>query len=1412
MTALTEKESVGRALGLWAKAVSLLTVAVVGLHVSIAESAPRFTHLGADNGLPAQTVWAMVQDRQGFIWLGTSAGLARYDGVETVVYRHDPNDSRSLVDDQVNALFVDRAGTLWVATDGGLCRYDARTDSFARFMTEPADASPGGDESALSIAETRDGMFWLGRFSGLERLDPQTGRVTRYEHDANDPGSLTDGGVWAVYVDREDHVWIGTLGGGLDRLSSGGSTFEHITLGPSNAAERTFLDDNVRAIREDSDGDIWVGTDGGLNRLNLATGARRFYGYDYDDPEDPKGLSDHYVNAILEDSSARLWIGTEKGGLERYDRATDRFVRYTDTSTSASTGGILLVTSILEDRTGLLWFAGRGVDRLDPASESLVAYKPPTGSSAQKIVAMLGTLPQTPALHVDKTGVVWIGDVSGLATFDPATRSWSAHLRVPNHPADNPVYALDEGADGFVYVGAPQSIALYLRRRGGFGPTSISLRGTPDVIYEDSSGVIWAGIPNVGLARLPGRHGEDQEYFTQTAGDPSSLSSNFPVFIYEDARKRFWVGTDDGLDLMDRETGRFQRVMLGAGTADESSHIEASAMAESAEGDLWIGTDHGLEHLSADAVGIRHYTASDGLVHDRVNALAFDGHGDLWVGTEGGLSRLTPVTGVIRNFRVEQGLPDNEVLRLGVGPNGDVYAETYGGLVSIRPGDLADTDVDPQIAIANVAIVNDGGSEPDPKRSAQNETRSAATGALTLTHHDMTVSFDLAVLDYREPERNRYAYMLEGLNRDWVYARGAQRRVTYTTLPAGHYRFLYRGADSTGRWSGTHAIEVNVLPAPWRTSWAYALYAIAAVLTAAAAVFIRTRAATARARELEATVQQRTRELSEQRDTIRLQSERLEEVVTTKDRLYTNVSHEFRTPLTVILGVLERLLPREHAPERRAHLDTVRRNAQRLLRLVEQLMGLARLDAARTVSPSPQPAGERVSLLVESFRTLAEDRGIDLTSRCDAAAWVSCDADSLEKIMINLLSNAVKYTESGGRIAVGVERKPGGYVELSVADTGIGIPKAQQRNLFTRFYRATDAAEIAPGSGLGLALVKELVSANRGEIDLVSEEGAGTTVRVRLPEAEASAATGRSGAGSNDAALEVAVLGAPTPHGPVSISDDSDDSSPGASRALIVEDNPDLCRHLEQVLGSDFRCQSANDGRTGLELAIETVPDVIICDVMLPKLNGFEVVRQLKQDDRTCHIPMILLTARADEESRLSGLRTLADDYVTKPFSEAELHQRVDRLLAIREILRQRYGRQLQGDGDAAQALSELGARDRRFLERLEQALDRRFSDTELSLGELAGLLAMSERQLQRKLKAVTDTTPREYLRDYRLKRALPMVEDGEPVSAVAFAVGFTSQSYFASCFKARFGMTPSEARSRGGQTRTARAPGHQDS
>jgi len=1360
------------------RSLTVLLALLSGYTSHAAEPATTFTHIRAEDGLPSPTVWSIVQDQDGFMWFATSSGLVRYDGIEMTVFRNDPQDPRSLVHDDVSALLAGRSGSLWVGTANGLARYDPASETFEAFTHAASNRSSLAGNLVTALAEDESGAVWVGA-SGLNRIDPVTGNITRYQHDDQDPRSLANDFIWAIHVEANQRLWIGTNGGGLDRFDPATRSFEHIELGPADAQERNQLDAIVRAIHEDESGTLWVGTDGGLNIIDPATNERQFLEYDYDAPASDDGLLDNIITAILEDSSGNVWVGTGETGLSRYDADSQTFTHYRFDSSDPNSLGSDQVTSIFEDRSGLLWFGGRGLSRLDSASESMLVHRPPEESLAVAISAA------PMSMLIDARSRVWVANMNGMARLDRSQDTWTTHLFVPDRPEypDNRVYAMHDGSDGWFYVALPQHVALFTREVDRYGPSIIPLPGTPDIIHRDRTGTLWAGIPYLGIVRLPGRNGEYQEVLSPIDNDPESLSSDIAYFIHEDSRDRFWIGTLDGLNLLDRDSGRVTRYMYRGPAAGGPSSREFLAAAESSDGLLWFGTGRGLSRFDPESATFTNYLKSDGLAHDRINAVALDAAGYVWAGTDGGLSRLNPETGEIRNFFVQHGLLNNEVTALATSTDGELFIATQGGIVSLRPETFLELSApSPEVSIARTLVSN---LQLPIEHSADG---AAPQGTVTLTHRDRSLRFDLAVADYRNPDRNRYAWMLEGFDAQWIYGTGAQRSASYTTLPPGNYRFLYRGASAAGVWSeNSSAIDLTVLPAPWQTGWAWSAYTISAIAIFLLVVALRTREARRRAEILETTVRDRTRELREQRDTIEQQGHQLREAAETKDRLYANVSHEFRTPLTVILGPLERLLQREPASDRRDHLETIRRNARRLLRLVEQLMDLARLDAAKIADPSPQAAGRKTAILAESFRTLAEDNEIELRIDCDTDVWASCDADAFEKIVVNLVSNAIKYNRPGGTVDVRAKRVDTSHVEIVVADTGIGIAPEHKTRVFERFHRAAEDGESVPGSGLGLALVAELAAANNSTVSLDSIAGEGTTVRVLMPAAPAQPAA--AAVRSPDAVLleieSIKPLVEPAPE-IVPIADVT------GTRILIIEDSKDLATYIAGVLGSEFSCQLASDGETGLRIGLETIPDVVVCDLMLPKLNGLEVVRQLKQDDRTCHVPVILLTARADEESRLSGLRALADDYLTKPFSEAELRQRIDNLLAIRELLRQRYGQRLLADGEH-ESEELLTERDRRFIDRCNAVLGAHFSDPEFSLGNLANEVAMSERQLQRKLKALTDHTPREYIRNFRLNKALELLRDGERIGQIAFDVGFTSQAYFTSCFRARFGASPTQ-------------------
>ena len=583
----------------------------------------------------------------------------------------------------------------------------------------------------------------------------------------------------------------------------------------------------------------------------------------------------------------------------------------------------------------------------------------------------------------------------------------------------------------------------------------------------------------------------------------------------------------------------------------------------------------------------------------------------------------------------------------------------------------------------------------------------------------------------------------------------------------------------------------SVITKPWWLSpwtWVAAIGALGLLLYGIAAV--RSRQLRATARSLEVEVDRRTQDLVEQNEIVERQAQRLAELADAKDQVLARISHEFRTPLTIILGPLAHIRDQDISSEERRYLDTTERNASRLLRLVDQMLGLARIGGGKGGPTSPVPVSPVLERVVGSFESLAEDRGIALSiARCDALV-VQSTADVVEQIAVNLISNAIKYTPAGGQVSVS-QYAHGRMGVLEVGDNGRGIAPEFLERIFEPFERAHDEAERIPGSGLGLAVVRELVDAHGGRVEVDSIPGKGSTFRIHLPLADVASdqISTSTAEPRRHARTEVAALRSHQP--PPDIAGTPERGMP---TILVVEDNADMQRYLIDVLRPHYRCLRADDGLTAVALATAEVPDVVVSDIMLPGQDGYTICRQLKDDARTCHIPIVLLTALGDPVHKLRGLGEQADDYLEKPFSELELLLRIRNLLDIRAILQRRYARDLQFERAQPEG---MGERDRAFLAKLGRLIAERHPDAGLDLHAIAATMAVSERQLQRKLKALIGRTPAEYLRDYRLQRAHERLVAGERSGDVAAATGFASHAHFSSCFKALFGYPPGEARER---------------
>jgi signal transduction histidine kinase/ligand-binding sensor domain-containing protein/DNA-binding response OmpR family regulator len=1341
----------------------------------------RFERLTIQEGYPGAWPLNLAQDKQGFLWIADlDDGLIRYDGYEFKSYRHDRNDPGSITANAFS-LNVDSAGTLWVGTDSGLNRYDAGSDRFTAITTQTADpAGLSHDDIYFSLVDSA-GRLWIGTQAGLNRLDPGEKRFRQYHVTNGYRGPRQEPDLfWTGFEDSQGRLWFGCkVNGGLHLYDPQSDTLRQFLYDDSPDSPPTV---GVRSIIEDRSGFIWV-AGSSLARLDPDTMRfDRFYLRSDTEHNNPLKLPEHAGTfySLAEDSEGNLWIATHGAGVIRI--AADRqhwTMHMHDPNDRHSIVSNEIYASFV-DRSGQVWFAGvAGLSRYNPLADAVDYLKLPADWPTTEVIEKLSPL-------TDGRIVAAVSG-KGLWLADPRTRSWS---RLPWPPGSRKVgaYAIWTAPDDAVWISLPTK--PYLLR---LDPTQsrideFEVPERPGSYWGDRQGHHWFGLDGVGLARLE----PATRTVTTWPSDPESSKApghNFIYDIFEDSRSELWLAHEAGLDRMNRTDGQFTHHFADSKDPQALASANVRRIVEDEDGNLWIHTNgDGVTHVDRDTGRFTNYPLKESPLDIVSRGWRLPvSRGKLWWSTARGLAAFDFKTRKYSLYGVQQGIT-SAASDLGALPDGRIALSFADRIGLFDPARLRADSTAPTPVITGLQLGSHDISRPQKDSTYQIDGPPSSARELTVPHNHSPLTFEFSALHYASPGANRYAHRLEGLESEWVETDASNRRATYTTLPPGQYAFRVKAANPGGFWSeSTSPLMLTVLPPWWQTWWAYLTYAVAAVLLLVLTSRYRTRSLRARATELELQVQSRTRELVKQREFVESQARQLEELADTKDRMMTRISHEFRTPLTVILGPIDRLQGAAVAEPVRTYLATAKRNASRLLRLVDQMLSLAHLKSGHAEPTGPVLAAPIVRQAIASFESLAVDRGLDLAPEAIEGLTLQTTVDALEKIAVNLISNAIKFSRHGGRIRVSLTRGPGEAGTLTVSDTGRGIPASELPHIFEPFKRGSDDAEHIPGSGIGLALVQELVTAHGGWVQVESTPEVGSTFRVSLPLATVPATQSiAASASSEDARLAVAAM----------TTGDSTQSRiglelPREASVLVIEDNPDMRDYLGQVLGNAYQLAFASDGDAGLESAFRDVPDLVVCDIMLPGKDGYEICHALKSDDRTSHIPVILLTALEGREDRLKGLAERADDYMVKPFDEAELKQRIANLLALRTLLQRRFARDLRFESP----LADLSQRDQAFLRKLARVAATHHAEAEFDVSRLASALAAGERNLQRKLKALLGMSPAEYLREYRLQQAMERLRAGERPGDVAFATGFVSQAHFSKCFRAQFGLSPSEVR-----------------
>lgn len=1372
-----------------------------------AQQSLKFLRLGIEQGLSDDGITSITEDSKGFIWIGTNQGLNRFDGYTFKVYKVRPEKKFSLKSNKILSIFEDSHKTLWVGTDGGgLHYYDSLVDDFhpvtinasstrenrISVILEDLDKNlwlgnlgyPGGIgmydhgkqhftpydykdtkiitknsldkiQAIRSIELDKDNNLWIGTFfDGVYKFNLRTKQFTKFP-DTN----LHNKKVMTVYADDDGIIWLGTFEGGLCRLDPSNGTFKNYTLSRGN--KYSIASNRVSSILPHKPGYLWIATSGGLCLFDVQK--ERFY-TSSNNPSDPKSLSDDFLTVLFKDRNGLLWVGSQMNGVNMLETSRYKFHSMV-TTTSHYNDGITNnhINALLEDRSGSLWIGtfGGGLFRQQKPlkgrgilSSNFINYIYEGNPMKSKI-----NTNGISALMEDSQENIWIGHGSGgINIYNPDQNEFKSIRAIP---------------EDITTLSVNQILSF----------------------FEDSQGRIWVGTFTGGVNIVDKTSKKVIRHFDSVSGKKSLGGSNTRV-IYQDRSNNIWLGHSNvgGFDRYDETNENFihHTVKDSDGNIILGRHSITSFW-DDGQGQLWVSSNNGVFGLKTnqDTVynsaegrvtiqNFKHFNERNGLISNEVFGMLPDDHGKLWISTNNGISCIDTNSGEIINYDESDGLVKGKF------NPGSYLKSTSGhflfggvnGLSIFHPDSIVKNENPPALYITDFQLFNS--SVPIGE---QNDGRFSLTSSLQtirkieLPYQLNFLSFEFSALNYIAAHKNNYAYKLEGLHADWIFS-GNNRTATFTNLDPGTYTFRVKGSNNDGVWNEQGAsMIITILPPPWKTWWAYMLYSLSLCIL----VFVARR---------EIVNRERLRAKAKMKE---LETTKLQEVDQLKSHFFANISHEFRTPLTLLLGPIENRLAQTTDATDKAELSIMKRNASRLLVLVNQLLDLSRLEAGTLkLACTYSSLTAFIKSISSQFSSMASSKKIHFSLVGEPDIMLYFDSDKIEKIITNLLANAFKFTEEHGTIELRIttreatEKFKNGFVEITVKDTGTGIEPQHLSKIFDRFYQAdASATRSYEGSGIGLSLTKELVELHYGNIRVTSETGKGSCFIIELPIGNAHLK--QSEIAESD--LQSQTITFPVNSDNVT-SYPKKDLSDSRVRVLIVEDNSDLRSYLTNILSETYSIFEAVDGEQGETVAIENIPDLIISDLMMPKKDGLELCKALKVNEKTSHIPVILLTARADLESRLEGLQTGADDYIAKPFDARELHVRIHNLIEIRKKIQIKFSNKL----NLVDSEIKADSIEDRFLKNVKATIENHINDTTFSVEQLADELAMSSIQVYRKLKALSGYTPNELIRNIRLEHAAALLaQRAGNVSEIAYQCGFNNLSYFAKCFKEKFGVSPSE-------------------
>ncbi|WP_407515404.1 response regulator [Tamlana fucoidanivorans] len=1303
-------------------------------------------------------MFSITQDTLGYMWFATNDGLNKYDGSQFTVYRNDKENPNSLLSNPLRKVYIDSFGVLWIGGNKGVSRYDSKKDRFDNFQLVKGNSV----RFVSDIEQDGNAGLWISTFEGS---------LYKFDNESDSFESITILAPKGVNIEIiqdviafENNLILAT-DVGLFNFDCERYILTEIVL--------PGIKKGIRVISKRKEGGFWVGTDGdGLVELDADFKLKKIRKHNI---ANPNSLCNDNVRSISYDNDGKLWVGTFIG-LSIYDPLRDIYDNYYQDNTKIYALGQNSVRNIYKDNDGGMWlgtyYAGISYYHPNNIKFNLIDQNGGELSLSDNVVSVITE---------NKDGTVWIGtNDKGLNLWDREDNKitfFSSEEGNNSSLSSNNIKSILALEDGKLLVGThdnglnyydPKTNKSKIFRiedsKGNFKNNGIYS------ILMDRKSQIWLGTENgLYIFKL-----SDESLKRIDEGlEGNRLTSKNISFLFEDSLNRIWVGTYDGLNVYYPDKDTFESYKKISGNKNSLTENYITCIFEDSKGRLWVGTNGGLNVFNELQQNFVQYTTKDGLSNNVVQGILEDNSGRLWISTNSGISHLDLKTNKFKKYTKADGVQNHQFMVSSYAMLRDstfVFGGTK-GITYFKPNEIHDTAFNSKVNL-NALKVNNEKILPDDISNIL-EHHINFTENLILKSEQNSITLEFSAMNYSYNNKVRYCWKMENYDEDWICSENNQ--ATYSNISPGEYKFRVIALDSDSNYGQSiKSLNILVLRPWWLTIWALCIYIVLLILTI---IF------------LYKIITDRIKTINDLKK-IRSEKLKLAQVNQMKIQFFTNITHEFRTPLTLILAPLEKVLEKNISDEwLRDQIILVEKNAKRLLRLINQLLEFRKLETNKMKLNASK--GEIVSVINDiylSFASLASKNNIIYSFNSnEKTIEMYFDPDVIEKIMYNLLSNSLKFTPFGGSVSVNVLREKARVI-IEIEDSGEGIAEEQLELIFERYY-STNSNDKDSGTGIGLALSKRLVKLHQGEIKVESIEGVGTKFIISLPLNNESYSTEEvSGDKSNKMNKQLKI----SDHLEESIRDNHaiENLKEKVDTILIVEDNMDISNYLFRNFSKKYVVYTAPDGLEAYDMLKKINPSLVISDIMMPKMDGVNFCKKVKQNIKTAHIPIILLTAKTSIENQLEGINSGADDYIAKPFSLSLLEAKVKNVIKSRKRLKDFYSQSLEIHPEEV-AFSDL---DKEFLSNAKTIVEKNISNANFSVEIFAKEIGMSRSNLHLKLKAITGESATDFIKKVRFGQAIKLIEKKRySISEIGYMVGFNSPSYFSNSFKKYFGYLPTE-------------------